>query len=62
MQQTTLTDGKTLEVNFGAEASQINNIVGNASATTIRLNDAELEYAPEAAGVVRQDLTIQFNQ
>ena len=62
MQQTTLTDGQTLEVNFGADASQINIIVGNASATTIRLNDAELEYAPEAAGVVRQDLTIQFNQ
>lgn len=60
-QQAMLSDGQTLEATFGADASEANIIVGNASSTTITLNDIELEYAPEAAGIVRQDLLLQFN-
>jgi len=55
-----LTDGDSLEVNFGPDATQVDIVVGNAPVTEVRLNDTELDYAPEAASVVRQDLQLQF--
>lgn len=57
-----LNDGETLEITFGGETDEVFMIIGNAAATIIRLNDIELEYAPESAGVVRQDLKLQFSQ
>lgn len=57
-----LTDGESLDVNFGPDTSEVNIVVGNASVTDVTLNDTALEYAPEAADIVRQDLTIQFSE
>lgn len=56
-----LSEGQTLEVSFSGDASEIFIIVGNAPATIIRLNDTEIDYAPESNGIVRQDLELQFN-
>lgn len=57
-----LSDGQSLNVTFGPETSEVNIVVGNASVTEVSVNDTTLEYAPEAAGIVRQDLTVQFTE
>lgn len=55
-----LSDGESLSVDFGADAQQVDLVIGNARVTAIALNDAEIPYAPEAEGVVKQDLTLKF--
>lgn len=55
-----LTDGQSLDMAFGADVSQVDIVIGNAPVTEVTFNDAELEYAPESSGVVRQDLQLQF--
>ena len=57
-----LSDGQSLDVNFDADTSEVNVVVGNAAVTDVALNDTTLEYAQESEGIVRQDLTIQFNE
>lgn len=57
-----LTDGQSLSVTFGPETSQVDLVIGNAPVTEVSLNDVELQYAPEAAGVVRQDWHLQFTE
>lgn len=57
-----LSDGQSMDVNFGTDTSEVNVVVGNASVTDVALNDTTLDYAPESEGIVRQDLTIQFNE
>lgn len=55
-----LTDGQSLSVTFGADATQVDLVIGNATFTEVSLNDTEIQYSPESAGIVRQDLQLQF--
>lgn len=55
-----LSDGDSISVDFGADAQQVDLVIGNARFTTVSLNDAEVSYAPEAEGIVKQDLTLEF--
>ena len=55
-----LNDGDTLELTFGADVTQVDLVIGNATVTDITLNDTNVDYAPEAAGIVRQDIQLQF--
>lgn len=55
-----LTSGQSLDMTFGADVTQVDIVIGNAPVTEVTFNDAELEYAPESSGVVRQDLQLQF--
>ena len=57
-----LSDGQSMDVSFGTDTSEVNVVVGNAAVTDVALNDTTLDYAPESEGIVRQDLTIQFNE
>ena len=57
-----LNDGDELNVTFGADVTQIDLVIGSAPATTVTLNGTDLEYAPEAANVVKQDLQLQFTE
>ena len=57
-----LQDGDELSVPFGADVTQIDLVIGSAPATVVVLNGVELEYAPEAANVVKQDLQLQFTE
>ncbi len=57
-----LSDGQSMDVNFGTDTSEVNVVVGNAAVTDVALNDTTLDYAPESEGIVRQDLTLQFNE
>lgn len=56
-----LEDGDELSVNFGADATEVSIIVGNAPATNVTLNEIEVPVAPEASNAVRQDLLLQFS-
>lgn len=56
-----LNNGETLEVPFSGDATEAFIVVGYAPATIVRLNDIELEYAPEADGVITQELILQFD-
>lgn len=60
--QQLLNDGDELSVTFGPDTTQIDLVIGNASATVVTLNGAKLEYAPEAANIVKQDLTLLFTE
>lgn len=55
-----LSDGDSLSVDFGADAEKVELVIGNARFTTVSLNDTEVPYAPEAEGIVKQDLTLEF--
>lgn len=55
-----LSDGDSISVDFGADAQQVDLVIGNARFTTVSLNDTEISYAPEAEGIVKQDLTLEF--
>ena len=55
-----LEDGDELSATFGADVIQVDLVIGSAPATVVTLNGVELEYAPEAANVVKQDLQLQF--
>lgn len=57
-----LTNGQTMSVTFGSDVTQVDLVIGNAPVTDITLNDTAIQYAPEAAGIVRQDLTLQFSE
>lgn len=57
-----LTDGESMSVTFGSDVTQVDIVIGNAPITEVTLNDAEVQYAPETAGVVRQDLQLQFRE
>ena len=57
-----LEDGDELSVTFGADVTQVDLVIGSAPATVVTLNGVELEYAPEAANVVKQDLQLQFTE
>lgn len=60
--QQLLNDGDELSVTFGPDTTQIDLVIGSAPATVVTLNGAELEYAPEAANIVKQDLTLLFTE
>lgn len=51
-----------MSVTFGSDVTQVDIVIGNAPITEVTLNDAEVQYAPETAGVVRQDLQLQFRE
>lgn len=55
-----LSDGESISVDFGADAERADLVIGNARFTVVTLNDTEISYAPEAEGVVKQDLTLNF--
>lgn len=55
-----LTEGETLEADFDADVSQIDLVVGNATATAVQLNGDDVDFPEEAAGAVRQDLQFNF--
>ena len=57
-----LEDGDELSATFGADVTQVDLVIGSAPATVVTLNGVELEYAPEAANVVKQDLQLQFTE
>lgn len=59
-EQALLSAGQSLSVDFGADTTEIDIVIGNASVTTVTLNDKELEYAPESSGIVKQDWHLQF--
>jgi len=56
-----LSDGQSLDVSFGPDTSSVEIVVGNAGVTNVSLNGSQLETPPEAEGVIRQDLQLQFN-
>lgn len=55
-----LTDGESMSVEFGPETTEINLVIGNGSATKVTLDDQEIEQAPEAKEIYRQEWTIRF--
>ncbi len=57
-----LNDGDELSVSFGEDVTQVDLVIGSAPATIVTLNDATLEYAPEAENIVKQDLQLQFTE
>ncbi|WP_228586811.1 RodZ domain-containing protein [Alkalibacterium sp.] len=57
IEQVTIENGQSLSVEFDNTVSDIALVIGNASATTIELNDIDL---PAAEAAVRQEMTITF--
>lgn len=55
-----LTEGESLSVEFGPETTEINLVIGNGAATKVALDDQEIEQAPEAREIYRQEWTIRF--
>lgn len=55
-----ISSGSTLDTTFGSDVSQVDIVIGNAPVTEINLNGTALEYAPEAANTVRQDIVLEF--
>lgn len=60
VEQALLSDGQSLEANFGPDVSQVDVVIGNATATEVQLNGEVVEYAEESASIVRQDLQFNF--
>lgn len=60
VEQGLITSGTSLSASFGADVNEVVLVIGNASATDILLNDTTIEYAEESAGIVRQDIVIEF--
>ncbi|GAA0362315.1 helix-turn-helix domain-containing protein [Alkalibacterium iburiense] len=58
--QALLTDGQSLVTEFDNNASSIVIVIGNASATTISLNENPLPYGEAATEAVRQEMYIEF--
>lgn len=57
-----ISSGSTLDTTFDSAVNQIDLVIGNAAVTEVVLNGTTLEYAPEAANNVRQDLILQFTE
>jgi len=57
-----LSDGQSLDVSFSSDTSTVDIVVGNAGVTDVSLNGTALETPPEAEGVIRQDLQLQFSE
>lgn len=55
-----LSDGESMSVDFGADAEQVDLVIGNAGFTKVFLNDTEIVPAPEAEGIIKQDWTLKF--
>ncbi len=62
VEQGLIESGSTLSATFGADVAQVDLVIGNAPVTEIRLNETTLEYAPEAADVIRQDMILEFTE
>lgn len=60
VEQGLLANGDSLETAFGVDVSQVDLIIGNATATTVQLNENEVDFPEEAAGAVRQDIHFTF--
>ena len=58
--QALLTDGQSLVTEFDNNTSSIVIVIGNASATTISLNENPLPYGEAATEAVRQEMYIEF--
>ncbi|ALV22968.1 helix-turn-helix domain-containing protein [Carnobacterium antarcticum] len=60
--QALLTDGDVLDAAIPADTKTVNIVVGNASVTGVKLNDENVDYAPEAANAVTQKIEFQFEE
>ena len=60
VEQGLITSGTSLSATFGADVNEVVLVIGNASATEIILNDTTIDYAEESAGIVRQDIRLEF--
>lgn len=57
-----LADGDSMSIDFDADTSEVELVIGNAPVTEVSLNDTEIEPASEAADTIRQDWHLQFEE
>lgn len=60
--QALLSSGNSLKAAIPEGAKQAKLVIGNAAVTSVKLNDKNVEYAPEAAEAVTQKIEFQFNE
>lgn len=60
VEQGLISSGTSLTTTFGADVNQVVLVIGNASATEIRLNETTIDYAEESAGIVTQEIILDF--
>ena len=60
--QALLSSGNSLKASIPEGAKQAKLVIGNAAVTSVKLNDKNVEYAPEAAEAVTQKIEFQFNE
>lgn len=60
--QALLGDGDVMDASIPADTKTVNIVVGNASVTNVKLNDENVDYAPEAANAVTQKIEFQFEE
>ncbi|WP_313467412.1 DUF4115 domain-containing protein, partial [Carnobacterium sp.] len=62
LDQALLTNGDAMNADIPADTEQVNIVVGNAAVTVVKLNDKQVDYAPEAANAVTQKIEFQFKK
>lgn len=60
--QALLSSGNSLKAAIPEGAKQAKLVIGNAAVTSVKLNDKNVEYAPEAAEAVTQKIEFQFSE
>ena len=60
VEQGLISSGSSLTANFGADVNEVVLVIGNAAVTEIILNDSTIDYTEESAGIVRQDIILEF--
>ncbi|SEK26011.1 protein RodZ, contains Xre-like HTH and DUF4115 domains [Carnobacterium iners] len=62
VEQALLSSGNSLKAPVSEDVKQVELVVGNSKFTSIKLNDKNVEFAPEAAEAVTQKIEFQFNK
>ncbi|MFC6464775.1 RodZ domain-containing protein [Marinilactibacillus sp. GCM10026970] len=60
--QALLSGGESISTELTEEVETVAVVIGNASVTTVQLSGESVEYAPESANAVKQDLIFNFEQ
>lgn len=61
-QQALLSGGESISTDLPEDVETVAVVIGNAAVTTVQLSGQSVEYAPESANAVKQDLIFNFEQ
>ncbi|WP_225744416.1 helix-turn-helix domain-containing protein [Marinilactibacillus sp. Marseille-P9653] len=61
-EQALLSGGESISTDLTEEVETVAIVIGNAAVTTVQLSGQSVEYAPESANAVKQDLIFNFEQ